>query len=258
MAAGIACELSDASPFATALSAPFRKRITGGMPWVVAKWAQTIDGRVATRSGESKWISSEQSRRRVQRLRARVDGILTGSGTVAADDPLLTVRGVVARRTPKRIVADSDLSITLDSRLVRTAREAPTLVMTDKDFLAAEITRRKREALQRAGVVVDGAPMSQTGRGLDLKELLRRLYERHDCWTVMVEAGPGLLGSLLEADLIDEAVVYVAPLMLGDEMAAAVAAGRVAPVLGLARRFRLGRVRRIGDDVELTYERIGG
>lgn len=122
--AGITAELSDANPLATGVSAPFIRRATTGLPWVVAKWAQTIDGRVATRSGESQWISGERARARVHRLRARVDAILTGIGTVLGDDPLLTARGVHRRRRhAARVVADTDLDIPIQCQLVRTARD---------------------------------------------------------------------------------------------------------------------------------------
>lgn len=257
-AAGVAVELSGASPLASGLAAPFVKRMTTGLPWVIAKWAQTIDGRVATRSGESKWISGPRSRARVHRLRGAVDGILTGMGTVAADDPLLTARGLgTVRRVAARIVADTDLDVPMDAQLIRSAHEAPTIIACERELATAEITRGKRERLGAAGVSVVGVPGAESGRGLDLRGLLAALWEQKQISTVLIEAGPGLLGGMFDADLIDEAVVYIAPLMLGDELAKSVAVGRLAESLSAARRYALWRMKALGSDVELTYRRAG-
>lgn len=258
-AAGIASERSGASGLAVAVGEPFVKRVVTGLPWVVAKWAQTIDGRLATRLGESKWISGEMSRRRVHRLRARVDAVLTGMGTVVADDPLLTARGVRrVRRVATRVVVDSGLDIPLGCKLVETARETPTMVQCAKENAAAAITQPKREMLERAGVRVVGAACvaGMPGR-LDLTAAMRMLKDVYGFSTVMVEAGPGLLGSMIEADLVDEAVVYVAPLLLGDEMAKAVVRGRVVDSLTAGKKWRMMRMRRCGEDVELVYRRAG-
>jgi diaminohydroxyphosphoribosylaminopyrimidine deaminase/5-amino-6-(5-phosphoribosylamino)uracil reductase len=253
--AGIAARRSDASPAASGLAAPFLLRLREGRPWVIAKWAQTIDGRIATRTGESKWISNESSRRRVHQLRARVDAVLTGIGTVIADDPMLTARGVRLRRTASRVVVDSDLDLAPESLLARSAREVPTIVACDRDLANSGFTGGARQRLEEAGVIVLGVPPDPGGRGIDLRAMLEQLWRVRGIATVMVEAGPGLLGSLCDADLIDEAVVYVAPMLLGDELAKGVAAGRLAESLSQARRFDLLRTRRVGHDVELTYRR---
>ncbi len=253
LAGGVDAELSELSPLATGVGAPFAKRIETGLPWVIAKWAQTIDGRIATRTGESKWISSERSRRRVHLLRARVDAILTGIGTALADDPLLTARGVPVRRVARRVVADSDLDLPPDSKLARTADDAPVLVACHEELMSAGITASRVRMLTSRGVKLVGVSRSPRGWGLDLAHLLRVLAREHQVSTLLVEAGPGLLGSLFDASLVDEAVVYVAPMMLGDEQAKAVATGRVAESLGMANRFKLWRVKPLGDDVELTY-----
>ncbi|HYE61465.1 MAG TPA: bifunctional diaminohydroxyphosphoribosylaminopyrimidine deaminase/5-amino-6-(5-phosphoribosylamino)uracil reductase RibD [Phycisphaerales bacterium] len=256
--AGIACELSTDSPLASGLAAPFVKRLATGLPWTIAKWAQTIDGRIATRTGESKWISNERSRVRVHRLRGRVDAILTGIGTVLADDPLLTPRGVRARRVPKRVIADTDLDLPASSMLASTAKDTPTLLACEASLTTAEITKHRVAYLQSLGVQVipiPTRPRAGSASGIDLAALLRVLAAEHQVATVMVEAGPGLLGSLVEEDLIDEAVIYIAPMLLGDELAKSVAVGRVAEQLKSARRFDLWCVRPVGGDVELTYRR---
>ncbi len=252
-AQGLRCLQIHTSELANSLAAPFRKRLATGLPWVIAKWAQTIDGRIATRTGDSKWISNERSRARVHSLRSRVDAVITGIGTIVADDPMLNTRTPrPPRRIARRVVADSDLDIPLDCRVVSTAREWPTTVVCTQEMLTAEISRTKRDALLAAGVELIGVPAGPRG-GVDLRALLRELVLRHIATNVMVEAGPGLLGSFFADDLIDEAVVYVAPMLLGDELARAVAVGRIAERLANARIMELVRVKALLGDVELTY-----
>ncbi len=251
--AGIPAELCGASVNATRLSDPFVMRIQHGRPWVIVKWAQTIDGRIATRTGESQWISSARSRARVHALRGRVDAILTGSGTVMADDPMLNARGARARRVAKRVVIDTDLETPLESKLVRSAGAYPTLIACSKELVTADICEARRSALEAAGVELLGVP-EERGR-LRLEMLLQALATHHGVANVLVEAGPAMIGSLFDRDLVDEAVVYVAPMMLGDDEAMASASGRVAPTLAGGRRMDLRRVKRVGDDVELTYRR---
>jgi diaminohydroxyphosphoribosylaminopyrimidine deaminase/5-amino-6-(5-phosphoribosylamino)uracil reductase len=194
----------------------------------------------------------------VHRLRARVDAIVTGIGTVAADDPLLTARNVRVRRNARRIVIDTDLDIATSSRLVATARQHPTTIVCAGELLGAAITARKCGELREAGVELIGASHCADGRRLDLREIMRELVTRYVTTNVMVECGPGLMGSFLAADLIDEARVYVAPMMLGDEMAHAVATGRIAESLTAARRFALASVEAVDGDVELIYRRSPG
>lgn len=254
--AGVRVRFTSASGAAIAIADPFVKRVTTGLPWVIAKWAQTIDGRIATRSGESKWISSDRSRRRVHAIRARVDAVLTGMGTVLADNPMLTARDVRRVRSRAiRVVADSDLDIPEDSSLVRSAREVRTVVACEKELATAEITREKRMRLAMAGVLVIG--VAPRGSGIDLRELLAELRKQCGVSSVLVEAGPGLIGSMIDGDLIDELRVYVAPLMLGDEMARSAAAGRIAPSLSAAHRYELMRAKRIENDLEVVYRRRG-
>ncbi|QQS08720.1 MAG: bifunctional diaminohydroxyphosphoribosylaminopyrimidine deaminase/5-amino-6-(5-phosphoribosylamino)uracil reductase RibD [Phycisphaerales bacterium] len=253
-AAGVRTELCESSTLAVGINVPFVKRLTTGLPWVIAKWAQTIDGRLATRSGDSKWISSETSRRRVHRLRARVDAIVTGLGTVLADDPQLTARGVTrVRRRAIRVVCDTDLQIPLGTNLVRTARETPTIVACARELVSLGIARDRVETLTSEGVRVVGVRESAVGRGLEIEELLATLLRDHGVCNVLVEAGPGLIGSLFERRLVDEAIVFIGPMLLGDEMARSVSAGRAVEQLRGATRLTLWRVKRLGNDMELTY-----
>lgn len=239
-AAGVEAMRSDASVLATRLSDPFVHRVRTGLPWVIAKWAQTLDGRIATRTGESQWITGPLMRRRVHRLRARVDAVMVGVGTVVADDPMLTARDVRrVRRVAARVVLDTEGRMPVDSALARTAAQVPTVVVTCG---MAEFPPGVR-------VVRVGRESS----GVDLREALVAMRERWGVSTVLVEAGPRVLGSLMEAGLVNECVVHVAPMVLGDGAALPSVAGRVAPALADARRFGLARVKRVGGDVELMY-----
>jgi diaminohydroxyphosphoribosylaminopyrimidine deaminase / 5-amino-6-(5-phosphoribosylamino)uracil reductase len=249
--AGIEVEFTGASPLATSVASSFAKRVTTGLPWVIAKWAQTIDGRIGTRTGESKWISCEASRRRVHRLRARMDAILTGIGTVRADDPRLTARGVSRiRRTPRRIVIDPRAETPLSSALVATLPEAPLTIVFDSSLSAG----REKDLAARGVELLDAPAPAGV---LDVRHALGTLAAKHTLTNVLVEAGPGLLGSLLREDLVDEAHVYIAPLLLADEHGIPVAGGLSAPTLGDAVRFRLCANRRVADDALLIYRRTG-
>lgn len=254
-AAGIAFEINEESHAAIRLSDPFIKRTTTGLPWVIAKWAQTIDGRIATRTGESKWISSEASRRRVHRTRARVDAILTAVGTLLADDPLLTSRaGWRRRRTARRVVIDPALEIPDSAGMLRTLDEAPvTIVCADN---ALRTRQRTVATLTAMGVEVVALGSESGGEDeVGVDATLRYLVSAHNATNVLIEAGPGLLGRLFDADLVDEAHVYIAPMLLADEQAKPAARGRAADKLSDAKRFTLDRTKRIGDDVLAIYRR---
>lgn len=253
-AAGIAAEHSPESVLAARASGAFRTRISSGLPLVIAKWAQTLDGKIATRTGQSQWISGEAARRRVHRLRAKVDAIIAGIGTVEADDPMLTARGVrKVRRVARRVVLDRELRIRPDAALVRSAREAPVSVVAAPETLESEQGAARGKVLRAAGV--DVMTCAATDRGLDLTGVLKDLVKRHDVSTVLVEAGPRVLGSLVESDLIDLAIVYIAPLILGDEHARSVAEGRIVEELTEGHRFELLRTRRVGPDIEAILAR---
>lgn len=257
--AGVAVEVCDESAMAIAVSNSFVRNVAPaagkqGLPWVVAKWAQTIDGRIATRTGESKWISNPLSRRRVHNLRARMDAIVTGIGTVIDDDPMLTARDVSrVRRMAKRVVLDSRMRIRLLSKLVKSAEEAPLIVMTTREMLASEEGKAKRLALSELGVEV--CACDGVSERVDVSRALMMLKSEYGCTNVMIESGPTLLGSLFEADVVDEAIVYIAPLVLGDDEAYPSVCGRRAPTLAAARRLDLLRVKRLRGDLELWYRR---
>lgn len=232
-----------AEPRAVAVAEPFVHRVTKGLPWVIAKWAQTIDGCVATGDGQSKWISCERSRAMVHRERGRVDAILTGIGTVLADDPRLTARNVRLRRVARRVVVDPALRIPLDSALIATLDAAP-LTVACRHHLANEPSPKARE-LARRGVEVVALPPDGSAA---LAPMLRHLVERHGTASVLVEAGPSLLGSLFDQRLVNEAWVFTAPIVLGDEKAMHCVTGRLPRALSDAHRMHVVDLRRRGTD----------
>lgn len=236
-------------PAVQRLNRPFLHRIRSGRPWVVAKWAQTIDGKITVGAGDGRWISNEASRRLVHRARGRVDAILTGIGTVLADDPLLTVRGVAPRRTPLRVVVDPRLQIPLDSRIAATASAQPTLVVCDEETLLRDAALA--DQLRARGVELLG--LASTGGQLPLDELLELLARQRRVSNILVEAGSRLLGRLFRQGLVDEAWVFIAPRVVGGETGLAAVAGASEGGLSASLGLRLESIRRRGNDLVLAY-----
>jgi len=243
-AAGVPAELSTESPFATAVSLPFIQNITTDLPFVFAKWAQTHDGRLITRADEPRWITGRVARRRVHALRGRVDAVLTGVGTVLADNPRLTARDVRTRRTARRVIIDTHLRTPPGAALFADVGRAPVHIFTSRG--AAESPRAA--PLRAAGAQIHVAP--DAGGRLDLRHSLRALREHCTACSVMVEAGPTLLGSLFTAGLIDAAVVQTAPSARsnGDIPAPA-------DTVGGSTAHWLAYSRRVGADTERLYLR---
>ncbi|TVQ54768.1 MAG: bifunctional diaminohydroxyphosphoribosylaminopyrimidine deaminase/5-amino-6-(5-phosphoribosylamino)uracil reductase RibD, partial [Phycisphaerales bacterium] len=250
--AGIAVRITEICPEAIRVSAPFAHRVTTGLPWVIAKWAQTLDGRIATRTGESQWISGPRSRHTVHRRRARVDAILTGIGTVQHDDPMLTARNVRLRRTAKRVVIDPKLETALDARLVRTADEVPTIIYTTEAAIRQQASARQE--LERRGVVIRHVPaMHEDPAAVSLEEVslepvLRSLVAEEDVTNVLTEAGSGLLRRLFAGGLVTEALVFIAPKLLADEHARSCLTGWTTERLTDGIDLDLIDLRRRGDD----------
>lgn len=268
---GIVVERFRGSAAASRVSAPWRKRHATGSPWVIVKWAQTIDGKLATRTGDSKWISNEVSRRWVHLLRARVDVVLTGVGTVMADDPLLTARGVPIRRVAKRVVLDSRLRTPVRSKLVQSARgengAGDVWVVTlrgagggEEALLAAGVQIRVVEPDRFSGSPTDPRPLGGGVRRIPLRETLAWIGAETaagglGAQTVLVEAGPRLVGQLLAENLADEIVGFTGGMVLGDPLAPGIVGstgphdeGRLVSTIDEARRDRawtLGLARRI-------------
>ncbi len=191
---------------AQALNPGFIKRMQTGRPYVRSKLAMSLDGRTAMASGESKWITSEAARQDVQRLRARSSAIVTGVGTVLADDPNMTVRLENTERQPLRVVVDTHLSMPVTARMLQ--QPGRTLVMTCSEDDAA------REALEQAGAEVTRLPFSRDT--VDMPAVLDTLGEM-EVNEVLVETGATLSGAMLQAGLIDELIIYMAPILMGDD-----------------------------------------
>lgn len=191
----------------------FHRRIATGRPWVVAKWAETFDGALTTPPGVSPWISGRRSLRLVHRERGRVDAILTGIGTVLADDPRLDARDVRRRRTAKRVVVDPDLRFPPDAAMLGTpAGEIVVACRPDATASNPDAVRRLESAGARI-LAVEGRDDDSRRRGFGgdrLERLLRVLAEEHGVATVLTECGPGLLQALFNADLVDAALVFTA------------------------------------------------
>lgn len=185
--------------------------ITSGVPHVALKLALSLDGRIATRTGASRWVTCPEARAKVQELRARHDAVAVGIGTALADDPRLTVRdpGIeLPEGRPRRVVFDSTLRTPLHSRLVQTASQTPTWVITGE-----EAPVEAEQALLDAGCEVFRVPLGAGGR-VDVGSALRTLA-RSGVVSLLVEGGAELAGSLLAAHLVHEMHAFVAPILLG-------------------------------------------
>lgn len=225
------------------LNAPYLKLLHAGRPWVIAKWAMSLDGKIATRTGDSKWISGEESRRRVHELRGRVDAVIVGAKTVFADDPLLTARPP-GLRTPTRVVLTASGELPERCRLRATAREVPVMLFTGNEA-------------KLAGWAADGAevvvlPPSDAGLSIDavLADLGRRRMTN-----VLVEGGAGVLGAFFDANAVDEAWVFVAPKVIGGVTALAPVGGFGRTRLTDALPGAAPTIERVGGDVLITSVR---
>jgi diaminohydroxyphosphoribosylaminopyrimidine deaminase/5-amino-6-(5-phosphoribosylamino)uracil reductase len=192
---------------ARALIAPWTKYVTQLRSYLSLKLAISLDGRIATRTGASKWITCPESRSRVHELRVAHDAVMIGINTATADDPRLTVRDVPGRN-PIRIIVDSKLRIPMSCHLVTTAREIPTCIIT-----TVEASRAIGETLETAGVSLIRVPGTAEGR-CDMQVALAELAAR-EVVSVLCEGGAELAGSLLAAGLVDALHVFVAPVLLG-------------------------------------------
>ncbi len=230
---------------ARALNAAFLKHRATGLPWVVLKTAMTLDGKIAARTGDSRWITSATSRSAVHRqLRDRCDAVLTGIGTVLADDPALTTR-LTHRpgRNPLRVVVDSRCRIPMESQIVRrAAADGKTLIATTE---AADSGRRQALEARSCQVLVCAA--DPAGR-VDLRDLMGRLGTRGDVIGVLVEGGGELAAGLFAGELVDRWLAFVAPKVIGGRDAPGPVGGVGLAQMADARAVREWRTRRSGPD----------
>jgi diaminohydroxyphosphoribosylaminopyrimidine deaminase/5-amino-6-(5-phosphoribosylamino)uracil reductase len=237
--AGIKVEIGLHERDARRLNAPYLKLIRTGRPWVHLKWAMSLDGKIATRTGDSKWISGEESRRTVHELRGRMDAIIVGGGTLRADDPLLTARPA-GPRIATRIVLSASGNLPDNCRLRSTAREAPVLIFTQEEH------QTKLTGWVADGCEVVPLPASETGLSIDgvLGELGRRRMTN-----VMVEGGAGILGAFIDARAADECHIFIAPKIIGGDGALSPIGGRGIERIAQSLSLVNIAVNRGGDDV---------
>ncbi|MFZ3580830.1 bifunctional diaminohydroxyphosphoribosylaminopyrimidine deaminase/5-amino-6-(5-phosphoribosylamino)uracil reductase RibD [Loktanella sp. DJP18] len=236
-AAGIAVDIGLMRRAAEQDHAGFLMRVTRGRPFVTLKIASSLDGRIATTTGESRWITGEVSRRAVHGLRARHDAVLIGAGTARADDPMLDVRDLGDVRQPVRVVVSRDLNLPINGRLAQTAHEQPVWLCHGPDV--------ETRNWHRAGVETLECTLS--GPRVDLTSALQQLGAR-GITRVLCEGGGHLAAALLQAKLVDTLVVFQAGLAIGSDGLPSLA-GLGVDTLGQAPRFRLDRVAQIGEDV---------
>ncbi|MFC2039253.1 bifunctional diaminohydroxyphosphoribosylaminopyrimidine deaminase/5-amino-6-(5-phosphoribosylamino)uracil reductase RibD, partial [Chloroflexota bacterium] len=241
-AAGIRTYLGEHEEEARRLNESYIKFVTTGLPFVTAKFAMSMDSKIATRSGDSRWISGEGSRERAHELRHAADAIMVGVNTVVCDDPQLTARGKDGRcwvRQPVRVIVDSGARTPATARLF--GEGGRTIVAA-----TAAASRDKVDKLRQGGAEVLRVP----GRDglVDLKALMWELGAK-GIIGILVEGGSTLFGSLFEEGLVDKVVAFVAPVIIGGMEAKVAVGGRGAERIAQAVRLRHVSVERIGDDV---------
>ena len=235
------------------LNAPFFKLMTTGMPYVIAKWAMSLDGKTATHTGDSRWVSSEESRGYVHKVRSQVDAVVVGINTVLRDDPLLTSRipgGIRLRRT-KRIVLDSQARTPLDCKLLANLGESDVVIAT-----TASAPGERVETLRKAGCGV--VVLKGDERGVDPMEFLKVLGQ-WNCTNVLLEGGGSLTASFFEKGLVDKVMVFVSPKIIGGVEAKSPVGGTGVAHVKECMRLKEVQVTRLAEDilVEGVVERAG-
>lgn len=250
--AGLRITMGVLEPDAKRLIAPFRKAITTKLPWVVAKIAQSVDGKIATATGESRWISSPQARKFTHRLRHEVDAILVGVRTVLHDNPRLTARPARSRTRnggragrPIVVIVDSQLRTPLSSRCLADSPLRLKIIATTQRSAA------KRAPFARRGIEVLVLPPASGGR-VPIKRLCRELVRRYGMTSLLLEGGGEVLASALAERLVDRVVWVVSPLIIGGWESPGAVGGRGILRLSKAVRLRDMAVQRVGPDLLLN------
>src|SRR5438874_2112100 len=223
------------------MNQPFRKHAKTGRPLVTWKTAMTLDGKVATAGGDSRWISNEASRARAHRWRAEADAVAVGIGTALADDPLLTARVEGVYRQPRRVVFDSEARLPVDSALVRGAQEVPVTVICTR-----AASRGHVQSLESAGV--DVVRVRGDTEAARVTAGLSELGDR-DVQSVLLEGGPYLAGALFDAGEIDAARIFIAPVLAGGGHARGPLDGQGVELISQAKRALATEVETIDGDV---------
>ncbi len=242
--AGIETVVGEGEEEAGELVEAYAKYIMTGVPFVTAKFAMSLDGKIATRAGDSKWISGEEARRYVHELRSTSDAVMVGVNTMVVDDPRLTARDASDNplgRQPLRILVDSDGRTPVSARLL--SEPGHTLVAVAG---ANELAQTK---LAQAGAEVVSVPASDGS--VDVTELLRHLGRR-EVTSVLVEGGGALLGSMFDLRLVDKVVAFIAPIIIGGKEAPTPVGGVGAELMGETARLERVKVLRFEDDLAVT------
>lgn len=257
-AAGVEVEVGVLEAEAKQLTSPFGKRVTTGLPWVIAKWAMSWDGKIATGSGDSKWISNEASRAVVHQLRGRMDAILIGAETARRDDPLLTARPA-GPRVATRVVLDSIASLRTDSQLVQTANKTPLLILAGPDAPTDNVSRLRAAGAEVCVLGVEADQSTAPATAKDLKKIrpvepLAVLAElgRRGMTNVLIEGGAAILGAFADLDLIDEVQVFIGSKLIGGQTAPGPVGGQGCEPLAMARLLDGLQVETLDDDVRLS------
>lgn len=239
-AAGIDVEIGLLSEEAKRLNEAFFTFIIKGRPFVILKVAASLDGKIATKAGESRWITGEAARKKVHELRDEVDAVLVGIGTVLKDDPLLTVRLDRERtRDPLRVIVDSHARLPLKANVLKDPRKTWVAV-------SPEAPQERVEALQRQGanvLVIEGSP-----RKVSLGKLMEELGRR-GIMSLMIEGGSEINGSAFQEGIVDKLILFYAPLLIGGQEAPSIIGGSGVEHLPQAIRLKDVRIERLGDDL---------
>lgn len=238
--AGIEVEVGECIEEARELNAGYFAHTQRGRPLVIAKWAMTMDGKIATRTGDARWISGELARKEVHYDRGCTGAIIIGVGTVQRDDPMLTARGDVGRQ-PLRVVVDTNAVIPLESNLVKSADHGPVFVYAAEDAEPARLA-----ALEKAGVYV--ILLQKHGRHLRWVEIMQDLGER-GVISAIIEGGGGIFASAFRERAIDRIKIFVAPKIFGGQAATTPVEGPGIPDVGKAITFEHVKTRTVGPDV---------
>jgi diaminohydroxyphosphoribosylaminopyrimidine deaminase/5-amino-6-(5-phosphoribosylamino)uracil reductase len=241
-AAGIEVDSGLLEEQARQLNRPYLKLIATGLPWVIAKWAMTCDGKLADQDGRSQWISGDASRALVHELRGRVDAILVGKGTIAADDPLLTARPRGAR-IARRVVLDSRGTVASNSQILKTLAVAPVIVAVGPECPMVAVDRLR-------GLGCEVLPCAGTSLSDRARSLLSQLGDKRFT-NVLVEGGSHVLGSFFTAGLIDEVWAFIAPRLAGGSGAVSPIGGTGISLRDPASQLQNVEIRTVGEDVLL-------
>jgi len=242
--AGIKVDVGELEDEAKRLNEAFAKHITTGLPFVIIKCAMTLDGKIATASGDSKWISGKESRQLVHYLRNYADAVMVGLGTVMKDDPELTVRDVgkrkVVRRDPRKIILDSTARTPLSSKVIKINPDRTIIVVTKK------APKSRIDALRKKGVSI--LKVRTKDDKIDLKDLISELGKR-DFTSIMIEGGSSVNASALSAKIVDKVYIFISPQIFGGSKAKTLAGGEGIRKISQSIKLDKYEVKKIGNDI---------